>query len=106
MEKDIWNLIINSYLQKPRDAITTPGGNRKGKWFHVSVEDNNVYISEAKAHHDSSTLKNRLRLNQNELETVYDLYLKYNEKIISRKEVRNSTWHSSYWFGIFSDLDL
>ena len=106
MANDKWNLIIHLYSQKPRDVITTPAGNRKGKWFHVSVERDKVVISEAKEHHYSSKLKINRTLNPNEVEEVFDLYLKRKTGAVNSKEIQETTMNSSYWFGIFSDLEL
>lgn len=106
MEKDIWNLIVSSYSQNPRDVITTPVGNRHGKWFHVRVEAKRVFISEAKEHSYSSKFTTRRELNPSEAEKVYELYLKRQKGVSNNQEVQETTMNSSYWFGIFSDLDL
>ena len=104
--KDIKLLIINSYTQKPRDVVTIPIGNRIGKWFNVRVENDKLVISAAKEHANTCNFKMQRTLNLNECEKVFDLYLKLQKGIITRKQVRDQTVNGSYWLGIFYDLDL
>ena len=106
MAQDKWTLIVNSYSQNPRDVITTPIGNRQGKWFHVSVKDCKVFISEAKQHFNSSTLKVQRMLAPSECDNVFELYMKRKSGVVNSKEVEDITMNGSYWFGIFSDLAL
>ena len=106
MQENKWNYIISSYSLNPRDVITTPLGNRKGRWFHASVEDGKLFISKAKEHTISSRLKFRRMLNPNELKEVFDLYLKRKQGTPVSQDVLKATINGSYWFGIFNDLDL
>ena len=95
MQQDKWNLIVSSYLSNPRDVITVPLGNRKGRWFYVNVEEDKVVISQAQQHGFSSSLKYRRVLNPNELDTLFDLYLKrlHGEQV--SQEVLNASINAS-----------
>lgn len=86
--------------------MTTPQGNRSGKWFHISVECDKVFISEAEGHANSSKFKMKRMLNANECEKVFLLYLRRNQGSLNRSVASGTTHNSSYWFGIFSDLGL
>lgn len=106
MEKNLWNTIISSYSQNPRDVITRPLGNRKGRWFYVNVEEGKLYVSVAQEHRFSSNLKMRRTLVAAECQKMFDLYLKRVRGVPVSEEVLKTTKNASYWFGVFSDLKL
>ena len=91
-----WAEILESFSKNPRDVITQ----QNGVWFYTYTEEKSIYVEVGRNHINCSKITTRRRLDSENFETIYDMYL-HN---ISRSKVRDVTLNSSYWFGIFSDL--
>ena len=96
MKNLTWNEIFESYAKNPRDVITR----HKGKWFYTYVDGKNIYVETGRNHINRSKITIRRRLDSENYETIYDMYV----NDVPKEEVRRITYNSSYWFGIFSDL--
>lgn len=91
-----WEEIFDSFAKDPRDVITR----QNGVWFYTYTEGKNIYVESGKNHTHCSKITTRRRLDSENFEIIYDMYLNNTP----RSEVLNVTINSSYWFGIFSDL--
>ena len=96
MQDLTWEVILKSFAQNPRDVITR----QNGVWFYTYVDGKNIYIETGKDHTNASKLTMRRRLDKENFETIYDMYVNH----VPRSKIRAVTLNSSYWFGIFSDL--
>lgn len=94
--------ILLSYKQQPRDVMTKPLRG-EGRWFFVSEQNGNLYISASKKS-PSSRLSDRRRLNEKEFEEILDLYKLRKTAMYSSYAATKCSMNSSYWFGIFADM--
>ncbi len=104
-EKQLWNVIVDSYGSTPRDVSTTPT-NREPKWFYVSSDGRDIFISSGKAHGNKATISACRTLDKNNLSKIYELYCLRKRGLLRRSDATAVTQNSSYWFGIFEDLHL
>lgn len=94
----IWNEIIASYSEQPRDVLTAG----KRKYFYVYTQENDVYIESGRNHKNASEISSPRLLDKEELSIIYNKYID-GEKA---SDIKDITWNSVYWFGIFADLKL
>ena len=106
-DKEIsWANIVESYASNPRDVQTVPVTNKKPIWFFVHVENENIYITDAEYHKDSSKVCNPIKLQKNKLDNMLELYLKRkNGKEVS-KEATSTSFQQVYWYGILADMGI
>ena len=88
--------IVNSFTNNPRNVLTR----KNGVWFYAWGDGENVYIESGRDKARCSKITVRRRLDLNNFEQVYEMYLLGSP----RSEVCDVTQNSSYWFGIFEDL--
>lgn len=97
--------LVESFKTNPRDVQTVPKAGTP-KWFYVFVERNLIYVEKAHSHSNTSNIRTSRMLNSNECEDIFSFYQKRKlEEPVSQK-VQSITRNASYWFGIFSDLNL
>ena len=96
MKNLTWKAILDEFTEKPRDVITR----ENGVWFYAYGDGKDVYVESGKNHKKSSKITVRRRLDYKNFEKVLNLYMNN----APRKEVLMITQNSSYWFGIFYDL--
>lgn len=101
-----WAEIVESYTSNPRDVQTVPVTNKKGIWFYVHVENENVYITDAEYHKDSSKISNPIRLQQAKFSKMLDLYLQRRTGNEVSHEAKNTSFQQVYWYGIFADMGI
>ena len=94
----IWNIIVESFSETPRDVLTY--GRRK--YFYVFVENDDVYIESGREHKNISNIKVRRKLDSQNFDEVYEKY----KSGAKPSEILNITYNSAYWFGIFRELNL
>ena len=100
-----WEEIVLSYKDNPRDVKTVPI-KRKGIWFYVYVENDNIYIENAREHADTSKIKIRRRLEKEKTNAMLSLYYRrYNGEAVT-VEATKTTVNQVYWYGIFADIGL
>ena len=99
-----WQTIYESFKGNPRDVRTTPKGNSQPRWFFVYSENGNVYIDNAREHNYSSKIKQRRKLDKDNLEKMIELYDKRNHGVSVGEKARAVTFNQVYWFGILCDL--
>lgn len=92
-----WNQILSSYTENPRDVRTRD----EGIWFYAYGEGENIYIESGRYHQDCSHINGRRLLDRENLEEVYAMY----RNGTARYKVCEVTQNSSYWFGIFRELE-
>ena len=105
MNRGIWDILVNSYENNPRDVITRPQ-NRQGIWFYVYVENKCIFIESARDHTNSSAIKGRRRLEYDKADVMLALYYDRKTGKPVGKEAAAITHNQVYWYGIFSDLQL
>ncbi len=104
-EKVTWDNIILSYIDNPRDVKTNPI-KKEGIWFYVYVENEDIYLENAKKHLCSSKIKGRRKLDKKKLDLM--LMLNHERKNgakvsqLAEKITRNQV----YWYGIFADIGI
>ena len=96
MHNSTWKEIFESFVKKPRDVITR----QNGVWFYTYAEGKNIYVEAGRNHTNRSKITTCRRLDNENFERIYDMYLNNTP----RSKVQKITMNSSYWFGIFSDL--
>ncbi|MBE6749404.1 MAG: hypothetical protein E7557_09295 [Ruminococcaceae bacterium] len=95
---NIWELIVNSYSENPRDVLTSGGK----VYFYVYVEDGKVFLESGRNHANKSKITGRRQLDESNLTTIYNEY----KSGAKPSDLLNITFNSVYWFGIFKDLEL
>lgn len=103
-KKTIWEEMISAYINNPRDVKTIPL-QKEGVWFHVYVENNSIYVENARNHStNSSNIKNRRKIEKEKAETMLSIYIrrKNGEKV--SREATMATQNQVYWYGIFADM--
>lgn len=103
---NVWNEIVATFTDKPRDVKTAPKIKRKPKWFYVYSDGRDVYVRNAENHKESCVIKGNRRLDGVNANTVYELYLKRKAGVNTAQKENDITPNSSYWFGIFEELGL
>lgn len=96
MEHLTWERILRSYTDTPRDVLTR----ENGIWFYAWGDGIHVYVESGRNHRDCSHISGVRRLDCQNFEKVYTMYLNQ----VPRMKVRDATQNSSYWYGIFRDL--
>lgn len=89
--------IVNSYTNNPRNVITR----KNGVWFYAYGDGENVYIEGGRGKANCSKIRVRRRLDRQNFEKIYSMYIQGKP----RSEIRDVTQNSSYWIGIFEDLE-
>lgn len=95
---DIWSLIKNSYSVNPRDVLTSGGR----KYFYVYTDGDNVYLESGRNHADSSVIAKRRALDKEKLNDIYNAY----KEGAKPSDIKDITFNSVYWFGVFKDLKM
>lgn len=96
--KRLWNRILDSYKQLPRDVLTAGGR----KYFFAYTENDDIYVESGREHQNASSIKARRRLDKENLAEIYEIYTS-GEKA---SRITDITFNSVYWYGIFKDLDI
>ena len=104
-KKISWEEIVLSYKNNPRDVKTVPLKG-DGIWFYVYVENDNIYVENAKNHLDSYKIKNRRRLEQEKLDAMHSLYDRRNKGEAIYQDAKIITYNQVYWYGIFADMSI
>lgn len=103
----MWNKIIESFRNNPRDVMTIPLNNSKPRWFYVYVDDNNViYFENARNHKPSCQLCSTRYIVESESDGMIELYNKHLLGESVRKKAGVITYSLCYLFAIFADLNL
>ena len=101
----LWEAIVNSFGQKPRDVQTIPFKG-SGLWFYVSGQDDKVHISKARNHTDSSQIQGIRLLDKHNCEVMFDLYQRRKRGEHVSSEAKAITRNQVYWYGIFHEMKL
>ncbi|MBE6926919.1 MAG: hypothetical protein E7467_00270 [Ruminococcaceae bacterium] len=104
----MWEQIVRSFTQNPRDVKTIPLYKREALWFFVYAESGEVYVAPARTHTPSSkiTTTRKLAVHENECETMLDLYRRRKCGEAVSKEAQAASVNQVYWYGIFADLGI
>lgn len=102
----MWDEIIRSFSEKPRDVQSKPLTKRTGLWFYVYVENGTLYVDRAKEHAPSSNLSKRRKLcnNAKKCNTLFDIYRRRKSGEPVSKEATHTTVNQVYWYGVFADM--
>lgn len=98
--------LVNSLNSNPRDIVTVPMNNRKGKWFYAFAENGTVFVTVSKEHEPKCSIKMPRPLKKKECGELYELYLRRKKGEHISGEATAATRNQVYWYGIFSDMGL
>ena len=98
--------LVNSLSSNPRDIVTVPMNNRKGKWFYAFSENGTVFVTVSKEHEPKCSIKMPRPLKKEECGELYELYLRRKKGEHISGEATAVTRNQVYWYGIFSDMGL
>ena len=102
----MWEDIVKSYTDNPREVCSQPITKRPGRWFFVYVENGDLYVDCAKEHKPSSQLTKRRMLSADaeKCNIVFDLYCRRKRGEQVSAEATATTVNQIYWYGIFADM--
>ena len=102
----MWEEIVRSYSENPRDVQSQPLNNRPGLWFYVYVEKGTLYVEQAKAHKPSSKLSMRRKLSRasQKCEMMFEFYRRRKNGETVSAEAGHKTVNQVYWYGVFADM--
>ena len=98
--------LVESYRTLPREVPTAPITICKPSWFYVYEKNDHVYISSGRTHDKNCKISHDRVLQEKEFPVMLELYQKRKKEIPVSAEALEVSINSSYWFGIFKDLDL
>lgn len=102
----MWDEIIKSFTENPRDVCSNPITKRAKLWFRVYAENGKLYVDRAKTQAPSSNITQRRMLSSSpeKCEIMYDIYKrrKCGESVSAEATV--TTVNQIYWYGIFADM--
>ena len=101
-----YEVLVNSLESNPRDIVTRPLINRKGKWFYAYVENGYIMVITSKQKEPKCAISMPRTLRKSECEKLYDLYIQRKCGQSVSKEAGTATVNQVYWYGIFADLGL
>ncbi len=101
-----YDVLVNSLKSNPRDIVTRPLINRKGKWFYAYVDNGCIMVTTAKQKEPKCSISKPRTLKKSECEKLYDLYIQRGRGQSVFKEAAAATVNQVYWYGIFADLGL
>lgn len=97
----VYDKIIDNLQKEPRELQTVPTVNRVGKWFYASVQNSQIVIEGAKKHNPPSKITVPRKLNANECEPMFQLYLRRNAGQKVSDEAASTTYNQVYWYSLF-----
>ena len=102
----MWEEIIRSYSERPRDVQSRPLVKKAPVWFYVYVENDRLYVDCAKAQTPSSNLKTRRLLSADGkvCDLMYDIYRRRKSGEPVSQEATDKTVNQIYWYGVFADM--
>ena len=100
--KKVWQEIKDDLQRNPRDIPTVPKQKKEPLWFHASSDGNYVYISNAKTHRPSSSIKGIRNLSEAEFERIYPIHIRREKGEAVSKEAAKATMNQVYWYGILT----
>lgn len=92
--------LVNSFRANPRDVETHPMNNSMPKWFHISIQNGELYASNSKKQRPSASISTPRKLNREEFEFMYDLHRQRERGVSVAQAAQSYTQNSSYWFGV------
>lgn len=102
----MWEEIIKSFSDNPRDVKSVPVTKRTPVWFYVYVENGKLYVESAKEHILGSKISKRRMLSpENKMcETMFNIYQRRKRGEPVSGEATATTLNQIYWYGIFADM--
>ena len=102
----MWEEIIRSFTENPRDVQSKPLSKRTPLWFYVYVENGTLYVDRAKEHLPSSNLSVRRKLSNSadKCGIMFDIYSRRKCGEPVSGEATAITVNQIYWYGVFADM--
>ena len=100
-----WDELVSSYAKNPRDVKTCPI-RKEGVWFYVYVDNENIYVENAKYHSNSSKIKHKRVLEKDKVDIMLSIYHRRCKRESVSIEAKSITHNQVYWYGIFADMNL
>ena len=103
--RNMWEEIIRSYTENPRDVKSRPLTKQIPLWFHVYVEDGKLYVDRAKENQPSSNLSPRRKRSSNarKCDIMFDIYRRRKCGEPVSAEATATSVNQIYWYGVFAD---
>ena len=102
----MWEEIIRSFAENPRNVQSQPITKRSPLWFYVYVENSTLYVDRAKDAFPSSNLSQRRKLanSSKKCDIMYNLYRRRQNGESVSVEASATTVNQVYWYGVFADM--
>ena len=95
-----WDDLYDSFKKNPRSVKTHPQSNSTPKWFYAYSNGSAICIENARGKQPSCSIKGTRKLNPNEFNEVFEIYLRREKGDSVSSEITRVTLNSSYWFGV------
>jgi hypothetical protein len=102
----LWQQIIYTLSQSPREIQLLKQNGEKGKWISVYADNKNILIGRARHNRPSSEITKSRAINKNEFTELYPLFFCWKNKNITRQEAKGSSMNSSYVFALISEFGV
>lgn len=100
----MWNEIIRSFSEKPRDIQTNPLKEKNKLWFYVYVDNDDLFVDCAKKHQPSSKISVPRNLSSSKCNKMYSIYLRRKSGESVSQEATSTTLNQVYWYGVFAEM--
>ena len=100
----LWHKILLELSESPQEIQTL--SKTGGKWFHISVVEDTLYVNEAKTKNPSSKLANTRSISKTEFMALYPNYYKWRVGAMPREQAKGNSMNSSYIFALINAFDV
>ena len=103
----MWEEIIHSFAETPRDIQTRPLTRKIPLWFYVYVENDSLFVDCARKHEPSSkiSIPRKLASDADKCAVMYNLYLRRKAGEQVSEEATSITANQVYWYGVFAEME-
>jgi len=104
--ENTWSKIIAQLKEASMEIATVPSNNREPLWFHVCVENGNLYAENSISHKPSTKMSQRRKISKKDFETVFSYYHRWaNGERYLRQEVRTLSRNTAYIFALIAHFE-
>jgi hypothetical protein len=100
----LWSRIIERATIQAFEIHTVPQSNRKPLWFRISSDGSSLFVSQAKDHTPSSTLKMPRTITFQEFNRIFPYYELRLQGTSVSKEAGQKSVNTVYIYGLIADV--